>query len=274
MKCLKSNAAAATACLMLLLAGALGIASAQNMDCSIIVPANPFTAEGLATPYQLTATDEGNGPCNEANPAQSAFVQAAIFDRATRQISIYNPLVVDAGTQPAVTPVIPTLPANTVVAIWFGFNGNNLTQQAPTDAPNTLADSHCVNGTHGSVFGQFSHCNAVAFFAMANHAIDGRLLHVPRRGLGNDGRACPTVRSFSIVDQDQSDNLPVTYLVTTDGSFAQHTALNAVNLTGAQKFGNPRDNGLLDRFVDPALGCTPWKAADLADPGQSVPALP
>jgi len=37
--------------------------------------------------------------------------------------------------------------------------------------------------------------------------------------------------------------------------------------------GNPSDNGLLDRFMDPALACTPWKAPDLSDPGQKVPGL-
>jgi len=62
--------------------------------------------------------------------------------------------------------------------------------------------------------------------------------------------------------------------MTPDGLFAQNTAANAATLVGAKKFGNPSDNGLLNRFVDPALGCTPWKAADLADPGQTVPALP
>lgn len=275
MKCLRRNAVvAATACLILLAAGSPAAIDAQNMDCSIIFPANPLTAEGLATPYQLIATDPGNGPCNEGNSNQSAFVQAAIFDPATRQISIYNPLVIDYGTQPAAPPVIPTLPANAVVALWFGFNGNNLTQRTLTTNPTTLSDSHCVNGIVGSVFGQFSYCNAVAFFAAANAAIYRGQLLVPRRGMGNDGRVCPTVRSFSIVDQDQSDNLPVTYLVTPGGLFAQNTAANVSSLTGAKKFGNPSDNGLLDRFVDPALGCTPWKGADLADPGQSLPALP
>src|SRR5690349_17075520 len=50
-----------------------------NPDCTLIVPRNPLTATGLATPYQLTATDPGQGACNEANTAQSAFVQAAVF---------------------------------------------------------------------------------------------------------------------------------------------------------------------------------------------------
>src|SRR6266700_3441998 len=103
-------------------------ADTVNGDCTLIVPAQPLTTKGLATPYQLIATDPANGPCNEANSAQSAFVQAAIFDPATHQISVYNPLVIDYGTQATVPPVIPTLPANAVVALWFGFNGNNLTQ--------------------------------------------------------------------------------------------------------------------------------------------------
>lgn len=263
----------ATVCLILPLWSLISPAAAQNMDCSIIFPRNPLTARGLATPFQLTATDRANGPCNQSNPNQSAFVQAAIFDPATGQISVYNPLVIDAGTQPAVLPVVPTLPTNAIVALWFGFNGNNLTQVAPDTAPRTLTESKCVNGTPGSVFGQFSYCNAEEFFRAANNAIAQGQLKVPALGVGNDGAPCPTVRSFTLVDQDQSDNLPVTYLVAADGRFAQNISGNTSRLTSATAFGNPSDNGLLDRFVDPALGCTPWKAPDLADPGHTVPAL-
>jgi hypothetical protein len=273
MECKQGRILVVTVCLILPLLSFSTFAAAQNMDCSIILPPNPLTAQGLATPFQLTATNPADGACNESNSSQSAFVQAAIFDPATGQISVYNPLVIDAGTQPAVAPVVPTLPANAVVALWFGYNGNNLTQQAPDTAPTTLADNKCVNGISGSVFGQFSYCNAVAFFRAANRAIAQGQLKVPALGMGSDGAPCPTVRSFTIVDQDQSDNLPVTYLMTTsDGTFAQNTSTNASALT-ATKFGNPSDNGLLDRFVDPALGCTPWKGPDLADPGHTVPAL-
>src|SRR5579883_2238642 len=101
-------------------------AAAVNMDCTLIVPANPLTAQGLATPYQLVATNAGNGPCNEANANQSAFVQAAILNPATGQISAYEPLVIDQGTQPAAAPVVPQLPQNAVVGIWFGFNATTL----------------------------------------------------------------------------------------------------------------------------------------------------
>ena len=86
-------------------------APAVNVNCTLIVPADPLTAEGLAAPYQLTATDPASGPCNEANTSQTAFVQGAVLDPATGKISVYNPLVIDAGTQPAVAPVVPVLPA-------------------------------------------------------------------------------------------------------------------------------------------------------------------
>src|SRR5690348_15618457 len=51
-------------------------AAAVNGNCTLLVPAHPLSAQGLATPYQLSATDNDNGPCNEANAAQAAFVQA------------------------------------------------------------------------------------------------------------------------------------------------------------------------------------------------------
>src|SRR5947207_8541260 len=99
-------------------------ADTVNGDCTLIVPAQPLTTKGLATPFQLVATDPANGPCNEANAAQSAFVQAAIIDPVTGNIAVYDPLVVDQGTQPAMPPVVPTLPNGGIVGIWFGSNGN------------------------------------------------------------------------------------------------------------------------------------------------------
>jgi hypothetical protein len=244
---------------------------AQNPNCTITIPVAPFTAAGLATPYQLTATNPADGPCHETNSNSSAFVQAAIFDPATRQVSIYNPLVIDAGSTPAIAPVVPNLPDHAIVALWFGFNGNNLIQQGAS--PGVLEESACVNGLPGNVFGQFSYCNAPVFFRAARRAIRAGQLKVPQLGIAADQHICPTVRDFFVVDQDQSDNLPVTYLISTDGSLAQNTTANAQALPGATTLGNPSDNGLLDRFLDPAMNCMPWKAADLTDPGQVAPGL-
>lgn len=251
-----------------------GLVSAQttapNPNCSLIVPDNPLSAEGLATPYQLTATDPTAGDCHEANKAQSAFVQAGVIDPSTGQISVYNPLVVDRNDTPAAPPVVPMIPQGAIVALWFGYNGDTLTLQGNSGV---LDGANCVNGADGAPFGQFAYCNAPAFFRAAHRAIRAGLLSIPALGTAADGAPCPTVRSFLVVDQDQSDNLPTSYLITNAG-MAQKTQANIALFPGATSLGNPSDNRLVDIALDGALGCTPWKAPDLADPGQMLPALP
>ncbi|WP_154676150.1 hypothetical protein [Amycolatopsis benzoatilytica] len=233
-------------------------APANNPNCTLTVPANPLTAQGLAAPYVLSGTEPG-GDCHEANNDQSAFVEATIVDPATGALSIYRPLVVDRGDKPAVAPVAPALPAGAVVGIWFGFNGDTLRLRGEGDSLNTGA---CVNGTDGSPFGQFGYCNARSFFTAANNAIVKGQLSVPALGIGNDGLACPTVRDFGVVDQDQSDNVTTAYVATASGRTAQ-----AGHLAGGTPLTNGSDNGLLDNFIDPALGCKPFTAPDLTRGG-------
>lgn len=254
-----------------------------NPNCTLIVPANPLTAQGLATPYQLVATDPKQGACHQANADQQAFVQAVILDPATGQLSVYAPLVIDKGTQPAVAPVLPTLPANAVVGLWFGYNGDNLTLGSSTGNPasaargggssgNSLVTGKCVNGLGGSVFGQFAYCNAPAFFGAAQAAIGSGRLVVPAPGTGVDGKTCPTSRSYWVIDQDPSDNVPAEYIDTGRG-FAQATAANWAAYPQGRKIVNPSDERLVAKVLDPALGCTPYTAPDLADPGHQVSAL-
>jgi hypothetical protein len=241
-------------------------AADANPNCSLIVPSDPLSAAGLATPYQLVATDPAAGPCNEANANQSAFVQGAII-APNGQISLYNPLVVDTGTQPAVTPTMPTLPDGAIVALWFGFNGTTL------KLTGAARQGHCINGLGNDLFGQFAYCNASAFFARARQALrDGRIV-APPLGTALDGKPCPTVRDFSIVDQDQSDNVTTSYLVSAQGGIAQNTDANAAAL-GPGAITNGSDNRLLAVAVDSALGCTPWKAPDLANNGALATSLP
>jgi len=265
--------------LLLLVAGIVFVAprvnsrAANNIngDCSLIVPSNPLSAQGLATPYQLVATNPGKGPCNESNATQSAFVQGAVIDPATGNISIYDPLVIDKGSQPAVAPKLPQLPANAIVGLWFGFNGNNLTLKSKNGS---LGQGQCVNGANGSIFGQFAYCNAPAFFNAANQAIQAGQLKVPAIGTANDGMPCMTVRHFGLVDMDQSDNVTTAYLVTGNGKIAQMTAANIAALNNAQMQVNGSDNRLLAIAMDGALGCQPWMAPDLADNGNMITALP
>lgn len=193
-----------------------------NPDCTLQVPANPLSAAGLATPYVNS--------CSETNQDTAAFVQAVIFDPATG-ISVFDPVVGDAAN-PATAPATPALPANAVVTIWTGFNGNVLKLTGP-------GASSFVN------FAQQSYANSGNFFRAASEAIRNGQLTVPPLGTASDGLACPTVRDFSVVDQDQSDNVVVDY--------------------GAPfSVSNGSDDNLL-LSIDAALNCTPWQAP-LIDP--------
>jgi hypothetical protein len=141
-----------------------------------------------------------------------------------------------------------------------------------------LQQANCVAGENingnFSPFTQVGACNAPAFFNAANQAIAARKLKVPAPGTARDGQACLTTRSFALIDQDQSDNVTTEYLTTGNGQIAQDTAANTNSLGGPSILFNASDNGLLDLFVDPALGCQPWQVPNLADGGRPATGLP
>jgi hypothetical protein len=245
-------------------------ATAANVSCRIVVPANPLTATGLATPYQLEGpagmTPQQSG-CTMANFANlGAFVQATVLNPATGQLSTYEPLVITQGTQAAAAPVVPTLPAGAVVTVDFGFNGTNLTLAG---AGNSLRQGNCVNGLNGSIFGQVAFCNGTQFFQAVNQAEAAGKLTVPAAGASaKTNSPCLTTRSFEMIDQDQSDNVTSTYLLNpATGQTAQDNTANEAALAGATKINNGSDNLLLDAFIDPVMGCTPFEAPDLTNAG-------
>ena len=254
--------------------------SAVNVNCDIIVPAHPLSARGLATPYQLTGpsgtTPQASG-CEMTNTVNlGAFVQATILDPRTGALSVYNPLVITAGTKPAAAPKVPKLPRDAVVTVDFGFTGTFLFQSGAT--ADALQEGNCVDGLNGSAFGQVSFCNGINFFRTAFQLErEGRLFVpsagtsakiVPTAGALGTGNTCPTVRNFDMVDQDQSDNVTSIYLLNpATGQTAQDTTANAAAMTGAQKLVNGSDNALIDDFLDPTLGCTPFMAPDLGNNG-------
>jgi hypothetical protein len=257
------------------------VAAAANVNCDIIVPAHPLSAQGLATPYQLTGTN-GATPaasgCTMTNAANlGAFVQATILNPRNGQLFVYDPLVITQGTTPAVTPTVPTLPRHAIVTIDFGFNGTDLFQVGAT--PNALQQGNCVNGQPGSIFGQVSFCNGVNFFNAAFRLEDEGILHVPSEGTSSKivptdgalgtGQDCPVTRNFELVDQDPSDNVTTEYLLNpATGQTAQDTTANAGNIPNSTLLLNGSDNTLLDRFLDPVLGCTPFQVPDLANNDQ------
>ena len=124
-----------------------------------------------------------------------------------------------------------------MVTIWTGFNGNVLKLAGP-------GARNFVN------FAQQSYDSSPRFFAWLRFDVARHLVTVPPLGADANvnGAACPTVRDFSVVDQDQSDNVPVTYGMPFNVS-------------------NGSDDDLLT-LIDAAIGCTPglWQVP-LQDPG-------
>jgi hypothetical protein len=166
-----------------------------------------------------------------------------------------------------IAPVVPTLPANAVVGIWFGSNANTITLTGSTNG--------CVNGLGGSVFGQFAYCNGPEWFTAAQTAIAAGLLKVPPVGQATiaTGQACPSVRDFRVVDMDQSDNVDTTYLLIDGKKLAQNTPANAAANKNAEVLSNGSDNALINDFLAPTMGCTPFTAPSITAPGGTSPAL-
>ena len=217
------------------------------MNCTLAVPANPLSAAGLATPWQL-----GDG-CSMANAGtEGAFVEATIL-APNGTVTVYNPLVITAGTTAAVTPTAPTVAAGSQVEISVGFNGTNL---ALTGAG--ARQGNCVDALGQSLIGQVSTCNSVAFYKDANAQIANGTLKIPANGTASDGQACETTRDFALIDQDQSDNVVTTYLINGNGQTAQDTAANAA--------ANPARHGARQRQRRQA-------ARRVRSPGQRLHAL-
>jgi hypothetical protein len=252
----------------------------SNTTCDIIVPANPLSAKGLATPYQLTGpngTKPAQSGCEMSNAAKlGAFVQATILDPAAGTLSVYEPLVITQGTRPD-TPGLkldpPVLPADAVVTIDFGFNGTHLVQVGAT--PTTLADAHCVSGQAGSAFGPTSFCNGVSFFNAVQRAERKGLLKVPSPGTSTaivpsggalgTGRSCPVISNFEVAGLDPGESVTTTYLLNPlTGQTAQDNLTYQDYIAGATQLHNNSANAVLDEYVDPILGCTPFEAPDLS----------
>jgi hypothetical protein len=259
----------------------------SNTTCDIIVPANPLSAQGLATPYELTGpkgTTPAQSGCEMSNGAKlGAFVQATILDAATGALSVYEPLVITRGTRPdapgmKLSP--PVIPADSVVTIDFGFNGTDLVQVGAT--PATLADAHCVSGQAGPAFGQALSCNGANFFSAAQQAERKGLLKVPSPGTssaivpsGGDlgtGRSCPVIRNFEVAGVAPGESVTSTYLLNPlTGQTAQNNSTSQAYVAGATLLHNNSANAVLDQYVDPILGCTPFEAPDLSN--VNVPAF-
>jgi hypothetical protein len=210
--------------------------------CDLIVPADPLSPPGLATPYQLTgpsgASAAAAGCTLSAAAARAGLVRATILNPATGALAVYTPVVVSQGTRPAAAPPVPALPPGAIVTIDFGWPVMDLVPAGATAG--ALAQGHCVSGPQrtGPGSSAISSCNGAAFFTAALPLLRAGRLHLPPAGTSasmvatggraGTGRDCPNVRNFEVAGQDQG--------------------------VGA----------LVDDFLDPAFGCQPFTAPDLA----------
>jgi hypothetical protein len=234
--------------------------AADSTNCTVTVPAHPLTARGLASPWVL-----GDGCTWENGGTEGVFIDATIL-APNGQIQVYNPLVINQDSTPAVAPTPPTIARGSQVILSVGYNGGALALVG-----RGARQGNCLDAFGNSLIDQTPQCNAMNFYRMANAEIRRGLLKIPAVGTGKDGQACQTTRDFALIDQDQSDNAVASYLFNPDtGQSAQATAANVAAMPNATAESNGSDNGLLDKFVDPALGCTPFTAPNSTNPaGQS-----
>ena len=159
-------------------------------------------------------------------------------------------------------PTPPTIARGSQVILSVGYNGNALALVG-----RGARQGNCLDALGNSLVNQTPQCNAANFYRMANFEIARGLLKIPKAGIGKDGQACQTTRDFALIDQDQSDNAVASYLFNPNtGQTAQATAANQANLAKDTAETNGSDNGLLDKFVDPALGCAPFTAPNPTNP--------
>jgi len=228
--------------------------------CQLIVPQFPLSYNGLITPYQLAP------PCDMK--IAPSFVEAVILDTDTNSLFVYHPLVINQGSIPLTPPVAFNMPKNSIVGIWFGSNANAISLTPLTSIQQGL----CVFNTGGinsqDTFGQFAHCNGIAFFDKIKELITNNIPlnpPVPDLGIAIDGEPCLTTRDFSLVDMDPSDNVVTTYLIDMATGRTSQNNFNNQNLNPqAVILKNGSDNLLLSN-LDNIMGCKPYQVPNLVD---------
>jgi len=248
-------------------ADAAAAAPATGKNCVLQVPQNALST-GLSKPWFVSGCDQITTP---------TFVECTIVDSATGAFSVYSPLVTDAGGVEGtdfLAPVVPKLSGNAVVGCWIKTNGLTVTLK---DTNGSLKAADCVNGVaDAGIFGQFAACNAANFFSAVQTVETNGLLKISPLGFSpKTKKQCYTSRSFDVVDQDQSDNVITTYLLSSNKKvIAQKNAANLAKLhemTGAVPVDlDNADDNLLDGFLDVALECLPFKAPDLVQGGKAL----
>lgn len=234
------------------------------VNCLLVVPNDPLSEKGLTTPYILQG-------CSMATAKEETFVEAVIFNPVLNKLFVYHPLVIDEGTDVAIAPTeLEAFEAGTIVGIWFASNADSFELIGEGKE-----EGNCVNGIKDELgvnrFEDLSFCNAKELFEAASGIVQETL------GTANDGQPCLTVRDWSIVDQEQADNVNTQYLLlTNDNTTAQSTQKNREKLTEDGIPFKELISGLDNRLIvimDDALDCTTPRIDSLDDIGNTFECL-
>jgi len=245
-----------------------------SQQCILEVPNDPLNT-GLFQPWYLSTDVNSFDKCSQLDKNTAVFVESTILDIDTGKFFVYSPLVIDKDTSPAIPIIRNTLPVNHITIINIGSNGDSVRLIPSINSDfymyskfkNSLEDGNCINGFEDSLFGQVAYCNGELFFKTVNKLIVNKIINVPPIPVSNLGDICPTVRSFAVVDQDQSDNVNTQYIITNDMKIAQYYSSNIFKLNVTQIITNPSDNRLTTNFIYKAIGCASFTAPDLVDNG-------
>jgi hypothetical protein len=211
-------------------------------ECGIYLPNQFLSPTGLSTPFILK-TIASNIECSITNPKTTVFVEALILDPETKLITVYHPLIVNDVLQVEINPEIPTFSKNSIVSLWFSSNSLSFSfiNIYPT----------CVDGTMDSKFKYFSYCNAVLFFSTVSK-LNINIIELKQN--------CPSIRSFSFINEYQSYKTLSSYLITDTLKVAQNLQKNRNILNTITVIENTNDgNKLLVDYVHQALSCNTFK---------------
>lgn len=241
------------------------VKAAVPPNCLIVLPPFPLSYPGLLTPFQLQTIDPAV-PCDMRT--FPAFAEAVILDLDTNSLSVYHPLIINAGSTPLVPPIAFNMPKNALVGIWFGSNGMTIALTPPMSVQQGACVYNIGGVTSQDTFGQFAHCNAVSFFETVKQMIFKNIPFnppIPPIGMASDGEPCLTTRDFTLVDMDPSDNVITMYLVDmVTGKTAQNSVNNQAANPNAIVLKNGSDNLLLTT-LDRIMGCKPFLVPNLVD---------
>lgn len=216
-------------------------------SCGLYLPDNFLTPKGLSTPFILKTISSG-ADCSITNPESTVFAEAMIFDIETQKLTIYHPLIVNGFQQVEIKPEVPIFSNNSIVGLWFSSNSLSFSFINIYET--------CVDGIgQADKFNYFAHCNADVFFS----EIFKYNITIPKLE-----EECPSIRSFSFINEYQSYKTLSSYLLTNELKVAQNTKKNRDRLKNIITIVENTDDGnkLLVDYIHTALKCNTFKVFD------------